>query len=99
MKTSRSPHRTLISLLAFAGMFFSIGTMVPSAAGNIIENFPAGVGPCGIAFDGANIWVANYSVNGTVTKLRASDGVILDSVPLGANPFWTTFGGENVCVG
>ena len=58
MKTSRSPHRILISLLAFVGMFFSIGTLVPSAAAdNLIENFPVGPSPYGMAFDGANIWV------------------------------------------
>ena len=35
--------------------------------------FAVGNIPIGIAFDGANIWVANSS-SGTVTKLRASDG-------------------------
>ena len=33
----------------------------------------------GMAFDGANIWVAN-SVGGTVTKLRASDGANLGGI-------------------
>ena len=36
-------------------------------------NFKVGSGPGGVAFDGANIWVANEYSN-SVTKLRASDG-------------------------
>ena len=32
--------------------------------------------PGGVAFDGANIWVANHG-DATVTKLRASDGTNL----------------------
>ena len=98
MKTSRSPHRILISLLAFVGMFFSIGTLVPSAAAdNLIENFPVGPSPYGMAFDGANIWVANFTGD-SVTKLRASDGVILDTIPVGTLPASTAFDGENVWV-
>jgi hypothetical protein len=30
----------------------------------------------GVAFDGANVWVANFNDN-TVTKLRAADGTSL----------------------
>jgi len=35
--------------------------------------YPAGQSPLGVAFDGANIWTANFG-DGTVSKLRASDG-------------------------
>src|SRR6516225_10894 len=38
--------------------------------------FAVGKFPCGLAFDGANMWVANLSDN-TVTKLRANDGTNL----------------------
>ena len=41
--------------------------------------------PYGIAFDGANIWVANYGSN-NVTKLRASDGAVLGTFAVGTNP-------------
>ena len=67
-------------------MYFSIGTLIPSAAAdNIIENFPAGNGPLGMAYDGANIWAVDYD-GASVTKLRASDGVVLDTIPLGGIP-------------
>ena len=41
--------------------------------------------PVGIAFDGANIWVANFG-DGTVTKLRASDGTTLGTFKWAAPP-------------
>ena len=98
MKTSRSPHRILISLLAFFGMLFSIGSLVPSAAADdLIETFPAGDGPIDLTFDGANIWTTNFKGD-SLTKLRASDGVILDTIPLSNSPYYATFDGENVWV-
>ena len=39
----------------------------------------------GIAFDGANIWVADYNYN-TVSQLRASDGVVLRDCAVGVHP-------------
>ena len=48
-----------------------------SEAGN---DFPVGDEPEGVAFDGANIWVAN-SDDDTVSKLRASDGVEAAGTP------------------
>ena len=44
-----------------------------------------GRAPTGIAFDGANIWTANFGST-TVTKLRASDGTVLGTFNTGANP-------------
>src|ERR1700679_1848266 len=40
--------------------------------------------PYGVAFDGANIWTANSE--GTVTKLRASDGTNLGNFEVGGVP-------------
>src|ERR1700731_3123254 len=37
---------------------------------NTITKFSVGRGPWGVAFDGSNIWVSNFSEN-TVSKLRA----------------------------
>ena len=51
----------------------------------------------GIAFDGANIWVANYGSN-NVTKLRASDGAILGTYAVGSNPVGIAFDGANIWV-
>ncbi len=42
---------------------------------NTAAPFPVGSQPYGVAFDGANIWSANYG-DGTVTKLHASDGAV-----------------------
>ena len=55
--------------------------LVPGGAG---RKFPGGdATPTGLAFDGANIWVANTNSN-NVTKLRASDGANLGTFPAGA---------------
>ena len=49
-----------------------------------------------MAFDGANIWVANSA--GTVTKLRASDGAVLGTFAVGTQPYGVAFDGANVWV-
>jgi hypothetical protein len=54
-------------------------------------------GPSGLAFDGANIWVANTTSN-TVTKVRAVDAVVLGAFPVGNNPTKLTFDGANIWV-
>ena len=59
--------------------------------------FPVGTFPCGIAFDGANIWVANNGSN-SVTKLRASDGIVLGTYAVGFNPRGMVFDGANIWV-
>ncbi len=60
-------------------------------------NFAVGSSPIGVAFDGANIWVANFN-NNTVTKLRASDGFNLGNFPVGSAPFGVAFDGANIWV-
>jgi DNA-binding beta-propeller fold protein YncE len=62
-----------------------------------------------LAFDGANIWVADNASN-TVTKLRASDGacagvanppgsdVSACSVAVGSQPYGVAFDGANIWV-
>ncbi len=61
--------------------------------------FAVGNEPSGIAFDGANIWVANFG-DGTVTKLQANDGTVLGTYTIGAGvePFGITFDGANIWV-
>ena len=61
------------------------------------RSFPVGVGPFGVALDGANIWVANVNSH-TVTKLRASDGANLGTFPAGLNPWDVAFDGANIWV-
>jgi YVTN family beta-propeller protein len=61
--------------------------------------FPTGgSNASGNAFDGQNIWVTNQ-ISNTVSKIRASDGVILASIPTGLQPIGVTFDGTNVWVG
>lgn len=66
---------------------------------NITTNFAVGNEPEGVAFDGANIWVANFS-DGTVTKLQANDGTVLGTYTVGAGtqPYGVTFDGANIWV-
>ena len=53
--------------------------------------------PQGVAFDGANIWVANSGSN-TVTKLRASDGALQGNFAVGSIPRGVAFDGANIWV-
>jgi hypothetical protein len=61
------------------------------------RDFPVGSQPQAIAFDGANIWVANFFSN-TVSKLRASDGTNLGSFQVGNGPCGIAFDGANIWV-
>ncbi len=57
-----------------------------------------GSSPRGLAFDGTNIWVVNNAVNGTVTKLRASDGSVIGTYSVGTSPNGIAFDGTNIWV-
>jgi len=59
--------------------------------------FSVGQQPAGAAFDGANMWIANYQ-SGNVTKLRAGDGAALGTFVVGGTPSWMTFDGANMWV-
>jgi DNA-binding beta-propeller fold protein YncE len=70
--------------------------------GTTLGTFPVGHGPVDLVFDGANIWAAN-GLDGTVTKLRASDGANLGSFPVGtptmqAGPLHLAFDGAHIWV-
>src|SRR5262249_5563668 len=65
---------------------------------NKVTRFSVGKIPNGLAFDGANVWVADQQEN-TVTKLRANDGKVLGTFgPLGAGPSHMVFDGENIWI-
>jgi hypothetical protein len=61
--------------------------------------FTVGGQPYGLAFDGANIWTANFA-DGTVSKVRANDGEILGTFEIGTGfePYGITFDGANVWI-
>jgi DNA-binding beta-propeller fold protein YncE len=62
------------------------------------NSFTVGLAPNALAFDGANIWVANR-LNRSVTKLRASDGSVLGTFTVGGNsPRALAFDGANIWV-
>jgi DNA-binding beta-propeller fold protein YncE len=51
--------------------------------------------PAGIAFDGANIWVAG---DGRITKIRASDGFRIGTYDVDSGPLAATYDGLNIWV-
>jgi hypothetical protein len=68
-----------------------------SPSGNNLGDFTVGHSPRRIAFDGSNVWVTNEN-DGTVTKLRAIDGVNLGTFPVGLTPQGIAFDGVNIWV-
>src|ERR1700681_4080470 len=64
---------------------------------NKTTSFKVGKQPLGVAFDGANIWVANND-DATVSKLQASDGKTLGTFPVDKVPFFLAFDGEAMWV-
>jgi len=66
-------------------------------AANLTTKFAVGTEPEGMAFDGANIWVANL-VSDTVTELQASTGKVLGTFFLGGEtePMGVAFDGANI---
>jgi len=59
--------------------------------------YPVGGEPLGLTFDGANIWVANWSDN-TVTKLRAKDGTGIRTLMVDQSPTDAAFDGSSIWV-
>jgi hypothetical protein len=72
-------------------------TELRASDGFVVNTFSV-TAPHGVVFDGSNIWVTNDVVNGTVTKLRASDGTNLGSFAVGGNPIGAAFDGNNIWV-
>jgi len=56
-----------------------------------------GNAPLGIAFDGANMWIANLG-GSSVTKLRASDGAVLGTFGTPPSPYGVAFDGADIWV-
>jgi len=63
----------------------------------VLGTSTAGNRPYDVAFDGANIWVANFNSN-NVTKLRARDGSTLGTFGAGSAPQGVAFDGANIWV-
>lgn len=54
-----------------------------------------GIGPSDICFDGANLWVTNFSSN-SMTKITAQTGAVAQTVTVGTSPFGCCYDGTNV---
>lgn len=77
------------------GSFGLVARVRPDGSGQ--DSFVVGQQAFGIAFDGASIWVAN-SGDGTVSKLRASDGMLQGTYPVGKTPRGVAFDGASIWV-
>jgi hypothetical protein len=64
---------------------------------NLTTSFKVGKDPVCLAFDGANIWVANND-DATVSKLQANDGSNLGTFSVGYGPVGLAFDGANIWV-
>jgi DNA-binding beta-propeller fold protein YncE len=72
-------------------------TKLRASDGKVLGTFSVGNGPLGVAFDGADIWVANEGGH-TVTELRASYGTVLGTFPGPNSPYGVAFDGTYVWV-
>lgn len=75
-----------------AGVLISIQNQTTGS-----NSFAVGKVPYGVAFDGANIWVAN-SYSNNLMKLQPSDGTILGTFATVSYPFFMAFDGANMWV-
>src|SRR5712692_4093497 len=74
------------------------GVVIVNPGSSSLCNFAVGAtGPTGIAFDGANIWVANFGSN-NVSEIRPSDGAVVGAVAVGTQPRAVVFDGANIWV-
>jgi len=71
---------------------------VRTSDGGVLGKYKVGRQPQGIAFDGADIWVANNDYNCTVTQLRASDGRHVKTWNVGSRGGDIVFDGEYIWV-
>jgi hypothetical protein len=85
------------------GSLTKIPIAVPLSGGpttTISWSAPPGVstsGVRGLLYEGGSIWACNGQTN-TVTRVRASDGVILGTYPTGAGPRGIVYDGTNIWV-
>ena len=80
-----------------AGMVCTGAGATAVTSATTVGTYAVGTSPQGVAFDGTNIWVTNYSSN-NVTKLLASTGALVGTYAVGTNPFGVAFDGTNIWV-
>jgi hypothetical protein len=85
------------------GSLTKIPVAVPISGGTtttISWSAPPGVstsGVRGLLYEGGSIWACNNNTN-TITRVRASDGVILGNYPTGSSPRGIVYDGTNIWV-
>ena len=100
----RMPHlsqsRQLAICLLVACFSYGViaGDLVAAPRPKTWSDFSAGPEPKGLAFDGTDLWVTNSVAQGTVTRLRAQDGVVLGRYPVGAYPTGIAYDGTHLWV-
>jgi DNA-binding beta-propeller fold protein YncE len=67
--TREWPHGARTPLWASTEGLEMVPRAQPKASDDTLGTFNVGTNPLGVAFDGANIWVANAVANGTVSKM------------------------------
>jgi YVTN family beta-propeller protein len=86
-----------------ASAFQNAGTGVRQVRAALLQWYPqtftVGSAPAGVAFDGASIWVVNYSGD-SVTKLLASTGAAQGTYGVGTlvQPYGIAFDGANIWI-
>jgi DNA-binding beta-propeller fold protein YncE len=63
----------------------------------MVGTYNVGNAPWAVAFDGANIWVPNFS-DSTVTKLLASTGALVGTYSVEDGPDAVAFDGASIWV-
>ena len=85
----------LCLLLLGFGTFLTFRARAEQLAPDSIQHFPtSSLAPWGVAFDGANVWETSL-YDGTVSKVRASDGALLGSFTVGRG-YGAAFDGRNI---
>src|SRR5438105_14696512 len=93
LKTKLPSYVLLTLVLNLSGLFVLTAATQPEQSPNIIIQSVPVPSPFGLTFDGANVWAVSNSQfeTGSVTKLRASDGVRLGMFPVGQYPAQDVF--------
>jgi len=64
-----------------------------TTAGVVLGTYTVGANPLTPVFDGAALWLSNYSGN-TVSKLAVSTGAVVGRYAVGKSPFGLAFDGR-----
>ena len=86
-----------LSLGATAPFMHSATAQRTAPPAELIQEFPVGNSPIGLAFDGANIWVSNQD-DDTVMRLKSSHGAIQHTYLVERSPEGILFDGTSIWV-